>query len=578
MEQVLFIIAFPLIVALIISVAAAGREMNKIKNDSEKVYFEHLYRISSDLINADRDLYQAMLAATEYRSTLKEESLSAEAIASAKAMPGDYHDNSEQAINGVRTVAELAKTDSDIWTKTKAEGNDATFEQLAQAFEDNFAKWQASYDIEAQEGDWEEFNALFLTTREDISTMSDITEVWATAEKNRLEKGITKTITQMIVIFAIVIIALLVLAFLVSRILKKSMDHIEGGIAKLASGDFVHQVRADSFIRELDEIADALENMRKKLQESLLSVIGHANNVDETANETEEMIESSLRMTGDINNAVADLANGATSMAQDVMETSNVTIDMGDSVEQVMDSARTNLETGRTVYENSEKVQGQLSELRDAGAHTDRVADEVASSVNQTAEMVEQISKAAEAIISIASQTNLLSLNASIEAARAGEAGKGFAVVANEIKELAEDSNNTAKEITDMLGNITALSESNRKLTDEIKEATSNEAAVLQEMITSFDEMLSLLRETEEGNQNIMSLVENLNTNKGSILSSVESLSAISEENAASTQETSASLEQLNGNMSNVADQASSLKIIANELQANVAYFTVKES
>ena len=204
------------------------------------------------------------------------------------------------------------------------------------------------------------------------------------------------------------------------------------------------------------------------------------------------------------------------------------------------------------------------------------MASQVAESVNETANVVAQISTAAESIISIASQTNLLALNASIEAARAGEAGKGFAVVADNIKNLAGDTNSLAGEITDMLSTITDYSEKNKELTEAIKGAITNETTALEEMSEAFDVMLGLLRETEEGNKQIVELVNIMNTDKENIMNSVESLSSISEENAASTQETSASLMQLDNSMEAVVEQAVDLQKIAEELTSNVKYFKVE--
>ena len=94
-------------------------------------------------------------------------------------------------------------------------------------------------------------------------------------------------------------------------------------------------------------------------------------------------------------------------------------------------------------------------------------------------------------------------------------------------------------------------------------------------MSASFEEMLSMLRETEVGNKQIVSLVQTLDGNKNSILDSVEALSSVSEENAASTQETSASLSMLDSNMENVVEQAENLKQVAEELRDNVKMFTI---
>ena len=229
-------------------------------------------------------------------------------------------------------------------------------------------------------------------------------------------------------------------------------------------------------------------------------------------------------------------------------------------------------------YKEMQKVQQELANIRQAGQKNDEMATKVSDSVGEMGEMVEKITSAADAIIAIASQTNLLSLNASIEAARAGEAGKGFAVVADEIKELAEQSDQTAKNITEMLQSIMNVSEQNKTMTTNIKNAIGEEAKSLDGMISLFDELLKLLKDTEEGTDKIVELVESLDSSKNTILNSVESLSSISEENAASTEQTSASLTQLNENMETVTETADSLRDIAETLQQTVSYFTVEEA
>ena len=263
-------------------------------------------------------------------------------------------------------------------------------------------------------------------------------------------------------------------------------------------------------------------------------------------------------------------------MAQDVSNTSTITASIGDSVDNVLDSANANLDKGQLVYSESLKLKDQLEQIKTQDHQTDEIAGKVAESVNETATVVAKIAEAAEGIISISSQTNLLALNASIEAARAGEAGKGFAVVADNIKNLAEDTNSLAGEITGMLSTITDYSENNKKLTEKIKEATTNEAASLESMSNSFDEMLRMLEETEVGTKQIVELVKSVDTDKNSILGSVDSLSSISQENAASTEETSASLTQLDSNMEAIVDQAQELQNIAQELTENVRFFKVQ--
>ena len=126
-----------------------------------------------------------------------------------------------------------------------------------------------------------------------------------------------------------------------------------------------------------------------------------------------------------------------------------------------------------------------------------------------------------------------------------------------------------------MLKQISTLSERNRSLTEDIRSATEDEGKALGSMSDSFTDMLGLLKESEEGNNQIVELVQSLDDNKNSILDSVESLSSLSQENAASTEETSAALSMINSNMEVVVEQAEALKMVADELRDNVSMFTI---
>ncbi len=559
-----------LVITQIISIIFAGTKMKSIEKNDEKIYYDMLYTISSTLINADRDLYQAesaVIHVNAYAQYLPPEQL--------QSQISDYHENCQQAYDRVQEAVALAKTDDDMWNEhTTSDGR--TFSQVYPAFETQFKKWQGLYNIETNEGDIEAFDMEFGITRDYISDMTDIVEDWAKHEKTENQEATGRTIVVTAFAFTAIAIILLIVTIIVITAILKTLKKMGEDVDRISGGDFVTKIKADSMIIEFQNIMEALESMRHDLRNALVKVIDHADTVNTKAELAKDSISSSQKTTTDISSAVNDLATGATAMAEDVQSTSSVTVNMGSSVDNVLDSANSNLERGRQVYEESTKVKDQLEQIKIQDQKNDQMASQVADSVNETASVVEQISTAAESIISIASQTNLLALNASIEAARAGEAGKGFAVVADNIKNLAGDTNSLAGEITNMLSTITEYSNNNKELTENIKAAITNETMALEEMSESFDQMLTLLRETEEGNRQIVELVESMNSDKENILNSVESLSSISEENAASTQETSASLMQLDTNMESVVEQAQDLQRIAEELTANVKYFKVE--
>ena len=559
-----------LAIALISAILISSTRMKMIEQQDEHVYYDMLYTISSDLINADRDLYQAMLAATE--KLAYGEHVDATMI---QGYVTEYKENAQQALDGVNNAAAIARNDDYLYNTLK-DNDGESFSTMASNFQAQYNAWMSSYDVATGTGDIEAFDRNFEATRDYISDMSDIVEQWAVAEKKANEDSTDRSILIAAIIFIVIAVVLVGVTVIIIMNILKTLKQMTADVKRLSEGDFVTKINANSFIVEFSDIMSALESMRHELRNALVKVISHADSVNTKAELAKDSISSSQKTTTDISSAVNDLATGATAMAEDVQSTSSVTVNIGSSVDNVLDSANANLERGRHVYEESTRVKDQLEQIKVQDQKNDEMASQVADSVNETAAVVAQISTAAESIISIASQTNLLALNASIEAARAGEAGKGFAVVADNIKDLAGDTNNLAGEITNMLSTITDYSNKNKELTEAIKGAITNETTALEEMSLSFDEMLTLLRETEEGNKQIVELVEGMNADKENIMNSVESLSSISEENAASTQETSASLMQLDSNMESVVQQARDLQQIAEELTANVKYFKVE--
>lgn len=568
-------LVLPVVICLIISVVIMGKEMNSTYTDTEDLYFDTLYQINNKLVNADRDFYQAMNAAQQYLSiTQSDGNLPPEVteqLCSAKV--ADYDDNLVQVLERVGDANEIAKGVPHLYNEVQIDGKN--YETYAKEFQANYDAWLKCFNYQTGEGDQTAFNEQFETTRDSISAMTDIVEAWADEEAATAKKEMNSKVITVCIIFLVIIVLLYLLVIVTAKAISDGVKRVEKGIDNMAEGDFVTHLEVESPIKEFRAIAVSAENMRHNLHEALRKIVGNAQIVDNSASEAKDKISDSQRATADINQAVSDLANGATAMAGDVQNTSDITIGIGDAVENVLEAANSNLENGTAVINESMRVQGQLSDLMTSGENTRQKANQVSESVGETANVVAQISQSAELIISIANQTNLLALNASIEAARAGEAGKGFAVVADNIKDLAEESNDAANEITGMLKKITDLSDKNKSLTEDIRVATEEEGDALTSMSASFEEMLSMLRETETGNKTIVSLVQTLDGNKNSILDSVEALSSVSEENAASTQETSASLSMLDSNMENVVEQAENLKQVAEELRDNVKMFTI---
>lgn len=563
-------ITIPLVAALIICNIFHSMNTTKIKNSTEQTYYDMLYGISSNLLTAQRDFNHAQLVGTQKFAYA--EFVPAEVLA---AFDADVAADAESIESEMATAIALAQSSDYLWNDITTEDG-ANFANTYADFTKSFEEWQTVYSQTNSVAEAEPWAAAYQDAHDQLDIMNELVTTWAHSENELTDYYIQKTIVTSSTVFMVIAVLLLAFTIFILYQINRNMKGIKAVVNRISGGDFITKVKPKTIITDFYEIGASLESMRHDLRNALDSVIGYAKDVNTKAEETKDSISASQQTTTDISSAVYDIAEGATSMAQDVSNTSNITENIGSSVENVLESANSNLDKGQLVYEESKKLQDKLEQIKQQDQKTDAIASEVASSVSETANVVAQITEAAEGIINISSQTNLLALNASIEAARAGESGKGFAVVADNIKNLAEETNTLAGEITGMLNTITEYSDNNKKLAEDIKTATSNEAVALTDMSESFEEMIRLLQETEAGNKQIVELVNSVNEDKNNILSSVDSLTTISTENAASTEETSASLTQLDANMEAVVDQAKELQDIAEKLTENIRFFKVE--
>jgi len=191
-----------------------------------------------------------------------------------------------------------------------------------------------------------------------------------------------------------------------------------------------------------------------------------------------------------------------------------------------------------------------MDELSVSNDKTTEAVLGVAKNVEATDESVKMITEAVELITNVAAQTNLLSLNASIEAARAGEAGRGFAVVATEIQKLSEESNASARRISEIIAGLAADSKASLSMMETVKTRLKEQQEKLDETKSEFGGVASGIQATREDAGRINDEAVSCDSARGAVVDVIQNLSAISEENAASAEQTTASMEELTANIS----------------------------
>lgn len=378
-------------------------------------------------------------------------------------------------------------------------------------------------------------------------------------------------------IVVIIGVVLVIVAVIISLIMAKSFTDpvkaVSDSLVALSDGRFVMVEKFDARKDEFGAISKATNSVIQKLDDIVTSIKRSASDVGNSSEELSDMANQISQTAEDVSNAVQEIASGATQQADEIQQASENVGKIGEAVGDVQNSTGSLSDLAGKMKEASEVSSKSLTSLQESSAEMTAKIDDIASTIQATKDAVNAISEKVEGITSIATQTNLLSLNASIEAARAGEAGKGFAVVAEEIGKLADDSKDMADDIRKEMEVLLEQSEAAVAAADEVKKGNSDQQIALGETLDAVKGMLTDISSTVGGVQQISEGADTCETSKNAVVDTMSALSAISEENAASSEETGASMQELSATVTTLAGSANNLKDIAEKLNKDMEFF-----
>lgn len=373
---------------------------------------------------------------------------------------------------------------------------------------------------------------------------------------------------------AILAVACVICYVIVSRI-SRTIIRVSDTINLVANGDLTGSTEP---MRGFDEVAK-MDRSVKQMLGNLNSVVTDINTVGGSVYRTAETLKdtagSTLSASKEIAKAIEEVATGSTEMAQVVSTVNNSVNTMNEHSICIQQSVENIVDCSGRLTTNCGSMKEKIQAVNSSNESMTTSVSNIAEKINETNQVIDQMVHIVQSIDEIASQTKLLSLNASIEAARAGESGRGFSVVAESIRDLSENTSDDLASIKTIIDNIMT---DFKECQDSIEEVVTNNARNIQgiaEVIQSFENVNEDIAETSRRVMEIEAAMEKNVEEISNINLQVERLGATSESNAAASEEVNAAVEELTALMHDVQTNAVDMTGQAESLTRSMQIFKV---
>ena len=398
------------------------------------------------------------------------------------------------------------------------------------------------------------------------------------ARNSAANSNSTVAMTKNVIIISIVVSIFLggLIATLITLSIIRPLGILEKKLMVLVEkgGDLTHTIDIHSK-DEIQNLATAVNAFLANLR-GIISHVQHSS--EQLAASSEELnasAEQSALASTQVAHSIVAVAQGAEKQSTASSEAVTIIEQMSAGVEQVAASTSHAADMAHKTSQSAKEGSTAINKVSNQMEYIKKSVDLVNSSVAKLSGRSLEVGEIVNVISGIAAQTNLLALNAAIEAARAGEAGRGFAVVADEVRKLAEQSQESTKKISSLIGLIRSDTEQAAlAMNDGIKEVTAGNH-VVDAAGQTFNSIVKLVDEFSNEISDISATMQELAAGSQQIVTSVHTIDNIAKHTASQSQTVSAATEEQSASMEEIASASQNLAHLAQELEGAVKKFKV---
>ncbi|WP_244895325.1 methyl-accepting chemotaxis protein [Evansella clarkii] len=386
---------------------------------------------------------------------------------------------------------------------------------------------------------------------------------------NETVSGVMKVV---FIVLAVIITFGVLMFYLISKKMARRLESLNKVMLKAGEGDFTADVKDDSR-DEIGQLAAGFTKMKKDLKALIQQVAGTSEHLAASSEQLAASAEETNKATGDISDSVQQVASGSEQQADSTKNVQGIVSDITSGMEEIASYIQTVSQSSVQSAEKAEQGSGVIVETVSQMNKIQEKTSSTAAIIEQLGSKSDKIGEIVSLITDVADQTNLLALNAAIEAARAGEHGKGFAVVADEVRKLAEQSRDSAQQISSVIRGIQEDIDESVVSMGEGRTAVSEGIGYVNKAGSTFQDLIQDINLVSTQVEEVSASVQEISAGAGAMVTAIQETSEISEASAGYTQNVAAAVEEQTASIDEISAAAETLAGLAEKLQCTVKNF-----